>query len=69
MIFREENDFFSFMKNIPRAFVGVFQRRKGEDSMPGRPDVTLACWQVSGQKLGRQVWRASRRPLGLISLG
>ena len=31
--------------------------------------MTLACWQVSGQKLGRQVWLASRWPLGLISWG
>jgi len=35
VIFREENEYFSFMKNIPWAFVGVFQRRKGELEVDG----------------------------------
>ena len=43
--------------------------RRGDGSYPGRPDATLPSWQVSGQKLGRQVWPPSRRPLGLISWG
>ena len=43
--------------------------RRGDGSYPGRPEATLPCWQVSGQKLGRQVWPPSRRPLGLISWG
>ena len=30
VFFREENEFFSFMKNIPWAFVEVFQRMKSE---------------------------------------
>ena len=30
VIFKEKNDYFYFMKNIHWAFVGVFQRRKGE---------------------------------------
>ena len=33
--FREENEYFSFMKNIPWTFVGVFQRRKDELGVDG----------------------------------
>ena len=43
--------------------------RRGDGSYRGRPDLTLPSWQVSDQKLGRQVWPPSRRPLGLISCG
>lgn len=43
--------------------------RKVDSSCPGRPDLTLLSWQVSDQKLGRQVRQSSRRPLGLISWG
>ena len=35
VIFREENEYFSFMKNIRWAFVGVFQRRKDELGVDG----------------------------------
>ena len=30
VIFREENEYFSFMKNIPWVIFGVFQRKKVE---------------------------------------
>ena len=33
--FREENEHFYFMKNIPWAFIGVFQRRKSELEVDG----------------------------------
>ena len=35
VIFREENEYFSFMKNILWAFVGGFQRRKSELEVDG----------------------------------
>ena len=33
--FRKEIEYFSFMKNIPWTFVGVFQRRKDELGVDG----------------------------------
>ena len=35
VIFREENEYFSFIKNIHWAFVGVLKRRKGELEVDG----------------------------------